>query len=124
MSFRRDPMTPEQRIEVLTRDEGCVALRIDPDAGECAGPLQVDHVRPFPGSLTDSSPRHCVSVCRGHHQDSRAGRIWATAHRAEMRAYLEGLYEADGGHEEPFRSHGGREAYMADWHQHQELHRR
>lgn len=93
-----DPVTPALRTAVLTRDQGCVAPRLGATA-PCDGPLQLDHVKDQPhigdpiikrGPLrkhryrAPSDMSHLASVCRRHHLDG-----WATAHRPELRAYLE-----------------------------------
>lgn len=87
---RTDPVDPMLRIRVLQRDNGCVALRLDPGAGPCAGRLTLDHVRDeaMLGKRAPSDERHLVSLCEGHHLDTRAGANWATSHRPALRAYL------------------------------------
>ena len=99
---RRDPVTPEVRLAVLKRDSGCVAVRLGADPAGCAGPLQIDHVKDQPhigDPIVKRGPErkhryrapsdlaHLVSMCRGHHVDNG----WATAHRPELREYLEGV---------------------------------
>jgi len=79
----RDPVRPELRIEVLTRDGGCVAgLMGEPD---CRGRLTLDHVKDQlrMGRRAPSDARHLVSLCEHHHLDG-----WATSHRDELREYL------------------------------------
>lgn len=84
------------RLEVLSRDGGCVALRLDPKALTCQGGLELDHIRgksPFTLSKTHDggfgkrpphTPDRLVTLCRRHHQGG-----WATSHRPLLRAYLE-----------------------------------
>ena len=98
-------MTPEVRAAVVLRDGGCVAPRIDPRAGPCfdwlgrplTHPLvgiEVDYVnRGSRGGRHELAGDH-VTLCPGHHRGTGPGThgyIWATAHRAELRAYLEGV---------------------------------
>lgn len=87
---------PKVRIAVLTRDQGCVALRLDPKALTCQGSLELDHVRgqsPI-GTLAKTHdggfgrrpphiPSRLVTLCRRHHQGG-----WAVAHRPLLREYL------------------------------------
>lgn len=72
----------------------CIATFLDPESGPCAGPITLDHVKCFlmMGRKAPDTARHLVSVCRGHHLDTRAGRQWATANRALEREYLESIY--------------------------------
>jgi len=104
---RRDGVTSETRRSVFARDGGCVALKIDPDAGPCAdrwgnehrwavlADLTFDHVKDEPGmgfrseinpatGFRTSDPGHLVTLCGRHHLTSG----WATSHRPELRAYL------------------------------------
>jgi hypothetical protein len=83
--MRRDPVRQETRLEVLRRDRGCVAPRIDPEAGECSGRLTLDHVKDWPmmGRRAPSDSGHLVVICWHHHLDG-----WATSHRPELRLYL------------------------------------
>lgn len=81
----RDPVPPEVRIFVLTRDTGCLAPLLDPGADECRGRLTLDHVKDQPrmGKRAPSDPRHLATVCEHHHLDG-----WATSHRPMLRTYL------------------------------------
>ncbi len=83
---KADPVTPELRLEVLTRDGGCVAVRLGEPPWLCAGPLTLDHVKDQPrlGKRAPSDPAHLVSLCAAHHLETG----WATSHRPELRAYL------------------------------------
>jgi len=97
-------VTPEVRILVLQRDQHemarvglavltptCVAPLIDPDAGPCAGRSTLDHLKEEPrmGVRATSVPEHLVSLCQGHTEDGmKAGHIWNTSHRPELREYL------------------------------------
>ena len=87
--MRRDPVTPELRIRVLTRDGDCLAPRLDSFAGECHGRLTLDHVKDQPrmGKRAPSDARHLVTLCEWHHLESG----WATSHRPELRFYLREL---------------------------------
>lgn len=102
---RRDPVTPEMRILVFTRDQyqmtlagfatvtpTCVAPIIDPkQRGLCWGRSTIEHVKDEPraGVRADSDLEHMVSLCQGHTEDGmKAGFIWNTAHRPELRDYL------------------------------------
>lgn len=82
---KRDPVTPTLRIAVLERDQGCMAPRLDPDAGPCEGRLTLDHVKdqPMMGKRAPSDMAHLVTLCERHH----LGR-WATSHRPLLREYL------------------------------------
>ena len=102
---------PMWRTLVMLRDQGCIASRLDPDAGPCYGkwgdPLPAD-VRSRTGWMDDleadyiergaHGPRHLlardhVALCPGHHQGAgpQQGRIWAkeAGRRDALRAYLE-----------------------------------
>jgi len=83
---RKDPVTEEVRWSVLERDMGCVAPRLDPDAGECSPVLTLDHVKDQPrmGKRAPSDMAHLVTVCERHHIWSG----WATSHRPLLREYL------------------------------------
>jgi len=73
----------------------CVARFLDrSESGPCSGAIQLDHVKcqPMIAKKAPDNKRHLVSVCRGHHTDTRAGAQWATSHRQLQRAYLEILY--------------------------------
>jgi len=85
---RRDPVTPEMRMFVLMRDNGCTAVRLGESPADCAGPLTLDHVKdqPMMGKRAPSDAAHLVTLCRRHHIDTG----WATSHRTELRAYLAG----------------------------------
>lgn len=52
----------------------------------------MDHVRDQPrmGKKAPDDENHLVTLCAGHHLETRAGRIWATANRPLLRAYLKG----------------------------------
>lgn len=95
------------RWEVLTRDGGCVAPRLDPRAGPCRDrwgyepkmlhldELEADYVRLGAKGDRHELPEDHVAVCPGHHRGTGAsgGYQWATAHREELRAYLDGLQQ-------------------------------
>lgn len=79
---------------VFGRDKGCVAPRLDPDCGPCAGRLTLDHIReePMLGKRPPHDEAHLVSICEKHHLWAQAGVNWATSHRPLLREYLRGLY--------------------------------
>lgn len=82
----KDPVTPELRLAVLTRDQGCVAVRLDRHAGQCRGRLTLDHIHTgysVMGKRAPSDMAHLVTLCEHHHLDG-----WATSHRPELREYL------------------------------------
>ena len=105
---RRDPVTPELREAVLSRDNyQCVAGRMEfteawlsPEVDRallftgnayiplpaCSGPLTLDHVKSEPrmGVRAPSDMEHLVTLCAFHHLESG----WATSHRPELREYL------------------------------------
>lgn len=92
------------RMVVILRDGGCVALRLDPAAGPCYDQwgdpithpllhLEADYVRRgATGGRHEKASDH-AALCPGHHRGTgpNGGYVWATAHREEMRAYLDGL---------------------------------
>jgi hypothetical protein len=112
---QRDPVTPEMRETVILRDmafwkaqeniwsqyrpliatrAGCIAVVLDPStSGPCSGPLTLDHVKDAPrmGKRAPSDPEHLVTICLGHHVETR----WATSHRPLLRWYLKKHYGAD-----------------------------
>lgn len=98
-------MIPESvRREVLARDNNhCVAPTVDDTAGQChdlygrsgfrvpIAHLELDHVGEMrTGKAAKSIPSKLVTLCPGHHRGigEKAGRVWATSHRPELRAYL------------------------------------
>ena len=92
---RYSPMKPSRgttiphdvRLRVLNRDQGCVGFQLLP--GECAGPLELDHVRASHGMgmKSETVESNLVALCGAHHR-------WRTEHGREGRpillAYLEG----------------------------------
>jgi hypothetical protein len=81
----RDPVTPEVREYVLTRDGGCVGPRLEMDR-ECFGRLTLDHVvNGGKGRRGPSTPGNLVTLCGGHHyQKTVNARTW----RPVLVAYL------------------------------------
>lgn len=91
----------EVREAVIQRDQGCLAPRLDPAAGECRDKwgtlvtgtlrgMEVDRIREHPTmgkAPSHLDATHMVAVCSFHHQGG-----WATSHRPELRAYLRRLY--------------------------------
>ena len=84
---RKDPVTPELRVLVLNRDQGCLAPRLGA-TDDCSGRLTLDHVKDLPmmGKRAPSDPAHLVTLCERHHLWTG----WATSHRPELREYLRG----------------------------------
>ena len=86
-------MTPDTRLAVLERDDGCVAVTLGEDPAACSGRLTLDHVHDEMGVGKRRAPSdmaHLVTLCEGHTEaGARAGYQWNTAHRPELRAYLE-----------------------------------
>lgn len=93
------------RREVISRDDGCVAPRLDRHAGPCRDQwgretdrlpldqLEMDYVRHVGAQGRHSAAADHVALCPGHHRGTGAqrGYVWATNHRPELRAYLKGL---------------------------------
>lgn len=88
------------REQVMTLDRWmCRAPDIDPGAGACANlygaaplpsDLQMDYVRRGAHAGRHIDPRDHVMLCPLHHGTARmAGYQWATAHREQMRAWLD-----------------------------------
>lgn len=90
---RRDPVTPEVALEVFTRDGECVAVKLGADPATCAGRLTLDHIHEQMGvgkRRAKSDLAHLVSLCEGHtERGARGGYQWNTAHRSELRAYIQ-----------------------------------
>lgn len=93
------------RMVVFLRDGGCVAPRLDPGAGPCADQwgdplpgdrhligLEMDYVRRGATGKRHELARDHVALCAGHHRGTgpQGGAVWATAHRALLRGYLDG----------------------------------
>lgn len=78
-------MDAELRIEVLYRDQGCVAERAGfPDATRHGlFPLEIDHVRASGalGKKSRTTADNLVVLCRDHHR-------WKTEHGREARPLL------------------------------------
>lgn len=99
------------RMAVFVRDMGCVAPRIDPQAGPCRdrwgyihrgpplGGMELDYVRRESFAPHHVSERDHVTLCPGHHRGTGAqgGATWATSHREDLRAYLDRFYGPQGG---------------------------
>ena len=98
------------RWAVLYRDGGCIAWAIDPDAGECfdrwggimadrfvPNLLEMDYVRLGARGKHHELEVDHVALCPGHHRGigPQGGKVWATAHRKELREYLDRLYPKD-----------------------------
>jgi 5-methylcytosine-specific restriction endonuclease McrA len=72
---------PAVRLRVLNRDQGCVGFQLLP--GECAGPLELDHVRASHGMgmKSETVESNLVALCNSHH-------LWRTTHGREGRPIL------------------------------------
>jgi len=72
---------------VASRDQGCVAPRLDPQVDACDGRLTRQHVRPQPGGRRVTRPNTVLMLCWHHHLDG-----WATSKAAMQlqRTYLAG----------------------------------
>lgn len=76
------------RLEVLVRDNGCIGFERLP--GDCAGGIELDHVRASGGigMKSPTEPSNLVSLCGAHHRyKTEHGR----AARPVLLAYLEGV---------------------------------
>lgn len=69
------------RIEVLTRDQGCVGFGRFP--GPCSGPLELDHVRASHGMglKSETTVENMVALCGACHR-------YKTVHGREARPVL------------------------------------
>jgi hypothetical protein len=83
------------RLAVLTRDSGCIAVRLGADPADCRGALTLDHIHAENGvgkRRAKSDLAHLVTLCEGHtERGARAGYQWNTAHRPALREYLRGV---------------------------------
>lgn len=80
---------PRIRIEVLERDQGCVAYRAGLTAGVCGGSLELDHVRGSGaiGMKSRTTADNLVTLCGTHHRvKTENGRLV----RPLLLDYLEG----------------------------------
>ena len=72
----------------------CPAIVIDrKQLGKCFGRWTIDHVneQSTRGKRAPSDLGHCISLCEGHTEPGmKAGFIWNTAHRPQIREYLKG----------------------------------
>lgn len=92
MKGKKDPVTPALRLAVLRRDDGCVAPRLGGSFLDCFGELRLDHIKREPrmGLRAESTLGTLVTLCDGHSEAGmRGGHQWNTAHRPELREYLE-----------------------------------
>jgi len=79
--------------DVLRDQRVCIAPLIDTgEVGRCSGRTTLDHVHDQMGvgkPRAKSDLDHLVSLCEGHtERGAKAGHIWNTAHRQELRDYL------------------------------------
>ena len=91
--MRADPVTANLRLQVLTRDGGCIAPLLGGSVHDCFGRLTLEHVKDElrMGKRAPSDLAHLVTLCEGHTEPGRrAGYQWNTdkANRAKVRAYL------------------------------------
>lgn len=104
--MKRDPVTPETRAAVFTRDGGCVAPLLGGSVMDCFGRLTLEHVKEQlrMGVRAPSDERHLVTLCQGHSEDGRrAGYQWNStkANRARVREYLERVADPHSAHVDP-----------------------
>lgn len=88
-----DKVSPEERLYVLKRDDGCIAPRLGGTEMDCWGRITLAHVKEEPraGVRAESDRKHLVSICQGHMEDGmRGGFVWVTnaENIAAMRDYL------------------------------------
>ena len=86
-------VTVDERAEyelVSLRDGGCMAPRLDADAGECRGRMTFQHVKEGPGGRRITDRAHLLVLCEHHHIWSG----WATSRSSlvAQRIYLGLLY--------------------------------
>lgn len=86
MTLSSQPRWPEWKA--------CVAPFVDGHAGPCRGRLTNQHVKTEVGMSVPRIHREemLLTLCSGHHLDSKAGANWATAHMELQRDYLARLY--------------------------------
>lgn len=94
-----DPVSPEDRADVFSRDKGCVLFWLEPgheckdqwgnrhDPGDLAR-LSIEHVKPqlMAGKRAPSTPDHLVALCMAANL-----RPPTKAQRVLMREYLAGI---------------------------------
>lgn len=90
---RKDPVTPEMRLAVLARDDGCIAPRLGGSFIDCGGRNTLAHVKSEPrmGRRAESDPAHLVTICEMHAEAGmRQGYVWVTDRQniEKMREYL------------------------------------
>jgi hypothetical protein len=103
--FRINPDTDFQGLIEMweeAKQNPCIAPMLDPlDSGACLGRLTLDHVHRHAGGTKGkraaSDEQHLVTLCALHHlgEGDKGGRIWATANRMLVRAYLNAIYGED-----------------------------
>ena len=83
----------------LAEENPCAAPSLDQsESGRCSGRLTLDHVHHQAGGMkgkrAPSDASHLVCLCAFHHlgEGDKGGRIWASANRPLLRAYLHGIY--------------------------------
>lgn len=90
---------PRLRIEVLDRDAGCVGPFVGMP-GDCAGTLELDHVRASHGMgmKSETTFANLVTLCGAHHRvKTNAGRTW----RPVLLDYLERIEDPHAHHVDP-----------------------
>lgn len=91
--MRRDRVSPELALFVLSRDSGCMAPRLGGSFHDCWGRNGIEHVKAEPrmGVRAEPLASRLVTLCDGHREPGmKAGYVWATAkeNREAMREYL------------------------------------
>ncbi len=84
---RGTPIPTNMRLAVLQRDRGCVAWKVGMP-GDCAGGIEVDHVRASGaiGRKSRTEPDNLVTLCAFHHRvKTENGRQW----RPVLLAYID-----------------------------------
>lgn len=104
--MKRDPVTPELRLAVFTRDGGCIAPLVGGSVMDCWGRLTLEHVKTElrMSKRAPSDERHLVTLCEGHTENGRrAGYQWNTdkRNRAAVREYLERVRDPHATHVDP-----------------------
>jgi hypothetical protein len=80
-------------LEVLRRDQGCIAPRLGGSYHDCWGRNRIEHVKADPraGKRAEACVCRLVTLCEGHTEPGmRAGYVWATdrRNRQACRDYL------------------------------------
>ena len=90
----RDKVSPELALEILRRDNGCMAPRLGGSAMDCWGRNRLEHVQDGYGRMgrrAKSDAAHLLTLCSGHTEEGmKGGYVWCTdrVNREAMREYL------------------------------------